>query len=135
MSGIALLDSHRIRPHAARVAKRALPLLLLIAALVGLFGQDAARAIGPRWEPVAATADASMDECMEMMDDESQPPCDGLTLDCIAAMGCVVPATLADAPAFARPVRALSPPLRAERIRALIGRSTAPGTHPPTSLI
>lgn len=38
---------------------------------------------------------------MEAMVQEQQPsdePCKGLTLDCIAAMGCLVPIVLRDAP-------------------------------------
>lgn len=84
--------------------KRALHLFLLLGALIGLFGQAAAYASVPA--PVAATmtmsdmADAGMSEdCMKMMAQQQQPqqkPCKGMTLACIAAMGCVVPMVVRD---------------------------------------
>ncbi|ARS26961.1 hypothetical protein [Sphingomonas sp. KC8] len=119
--------------------KRTLHLLLVLGALLGLFGQAAAYASGPRAlaAPVAAsTTDMSMmdAECMEMMQKAPQPaekPCKGLTLDCIAAMGCVVPIVLRDpgAPAVAPeilPTRAYWPALA-----VLIGHDPAPEVHPP----
>ncbi|MFX7930421.1 hypothetical protein ABTK36_19895, partial [Acinetobacter baumannii] len=59
-------------------------------------------------------ADSGMSEdCMKMMAQQQQPtqkPCKGMTLACIAAMGCVVPmAVRNDAPALA--ARAADPTL------------------------
>lgn len=93
--------------------KRALHLFLLLGALIGLLGQEAAFASAPPAVPaqmmVAGMADSGMSEdCMKMMAQQQQPaqkPCKGMTLACIAAMGCVVPmAVRNDAPALAVPV-------------------------------
>ena len=79
--------------------KNALRLFLLLGALIGLLGQEAAFASAPPAMPAQMTmfgmADSGMSEdCMKMMAQQQQPaqkPCKGMTLACIAAMGCVVP--------------------------------------------
>src|SRR3546814_18163083 len=63
---------------------------------------------------MSGMTDSGMSEdCMKMMAQQQQPaqkPCKGMTLACIAAMGCVVPmAVRNDAPALA--ARAADPPL------------------------
>ena len=88
--------------------KRVLHLFLLLGALVGLMGQAAAYASNPA--PVSAPMAISgmSADCMNAMAQKQQPsgkPCKGLTLDCIASMGCVVPMVLRDAsPVPASPV-------------------------------
>lgn len=81
--------------------KRFVHLFLLLGAVIGLIGQAAAYASAPVVAaPPMAIAGMSAD-CMKAMAQEQQPsgkPCKGLTLDCIAAMGCVVPIVLRDAP-------------------------------------
>ena len=80
--------------------KRFFASLLLVGALLGLFGGQMAAA---RSVPMAMSAPKAMamdSDCMAMMA-KQQPapekkPCKGLTLDCIAAMGCVVPLAAAD---------------------------------------
>src|SRR3546814_15472196 len=79
----------------AIIVKRLLASLLLIGALIGLFGAQMAAA---RSVPTAASAPRAMAmdaDCMAMMAKQQpapeEKPCQGLTLDCIAAMGCVVP--------------------------------------------
>jgi hypothetical protein len=118
------------------VVKRVLSLLLLLGALTGLFGQEAAYAAGPVFAPVAIVGKSS--DCMTMMHDAPVPkqaPCNGLTLGCIAAMGCVVPLMVAPTPsvvvrkAYERPSYARSLP------EALIGRALEPEPHPPSHLI
>src|SRR3546814_12170503 len=88
----------------------ALHLFLLLGALIGLLGQEAAFASGPPAVSapmaVSSMADSGMSEdCMKMMAQQPQPaqkPCKGMTLACIAAMGCVIPmAVRNDAPGLA----------------------------------
>jgi hypothetical protein len=119
--------------------KRRLSLLLLLGALLGLLAQEAAFAAAPAM-PMSDTAVASSamsDECAEMMGvDTSQrdEPCKGLTLDCIAKMGCALPlvvvtpaAPLAIAERRHDPVE----PLAATR---LFGRTFGPEPEPPLIL-
>ena len=76
--------------------KRFLASLLLIGALIGLFGAELAYAHGASAVASAPAKAMAMDaDCMAMMANQQpapkEKPCKGLTLDCIAAMGCVVP--------------------------------------------
>lgn len=123
--------------------KLMLSLLMLLGALIGLMGQEAAFAAAPVHAPAAimkmseGAAPMSAD-CMEMMQKAPQPaqkPCKGLTLDCIAAMGCVVPLAVT-------PESALGEKMIYERMEhfpasanALAGRAVAPEPEPPTLLI
>ncbi|WP_319798389.1 hypothetical protein [Nitrobacter sp.] len=123
-----------------RAVKHGLHLLLLWGALIGLLGQEAAFATVP---PTAPTMSASMamtgmtEDCMKMMQ-KQQPegkPCKGLTLDCIAAMGCIVPVVLLNAPV---PL-AITPQLFTAQTfwpmtRILVGSDLAPEPPPPTLL-
>lgn len=121
--------------------KRFLPLTLLLGALFGLLGQQAALATGPAWQSVVSSASndrAPMNaaDCEAMMDDSPEElPCTGLTLDCIAAMGCVVPMTLvSDASVYSGiPAYRTLPPEAIFRI--LAGRDVPPEPEPPTLLI
>jgi hypothetical protein len=118
--------------------KRFLASLLLIGALFGLFGAQiaAARSVPTAMSPHKAMA---MDaDCMAMMATQQpapqKKPCKGLTLDCIAAMGCMVPLVAAD----------LSGGVVTQRIygalgfwpttSVLTGKSFAPDPDPPTNL-
>lgn len=117
--------------------KRSLSLILLIGALLGLFGQATAFAMGPPVTPTIALAAQSMPmDCAEMpqKDADESKPCTGLTLDCIAAMGCSVPAVLSEAPLDLADGK--SAPLEASSSTpVLAGRSIAPEPYPPTLLI
>ncbi|MBF7015733.1 hypothetical protein [Novosphingobium sp. HR1a] len=118
--------------------KRFLTSLLLIGALFGLFGAQmgAARSVPTA---IAAPKAMAMDaDCMAMMAKQKpapeKQPCNGLTLDCIAAMGCVVPLVTAD---FSTDI----PQARVYGIlgfwptdTVLIGKSFAPDPAPPTIL-
>jgi len=95
-------------PYSKVAVKRAFHLLLLLGALIGLFGQAVAYASA---QPVASAPmamsevlDSGLSEdCMKMMalQQPGQKPCKGMTLACIAAMGCVVPMVVRnDAPAL-----------------------------------
>lgn len=119
--------------------KRLLSLLLLIGAISGLFAQEVAFA---RAMPFATVEQSSAsvqmsDECAEMMDlADQQPdkPCDGMTLECMAKMGCAVPLVLIPrlATGEAFEYRALAPP--AATVASLVGRSLIPEPRPPASL-
>jgi len=132
------------------VVQRLLALLLLAGAMTGLFGAQAALAFGPALaKPAAlekpmAMADPAMAgmDCAEMMapakpqpPEKGPQPCKGMTLACIAQMGCTVPVLLGDGPAPA----ALSPtmPILFLPVQAapLAGRSYGPEPEPPTVLI
>lgn len=119
--------------------KRLFSMLLLVGALLGLFAQEAAFASGTLTPVVQEIGiDASMDaDCMKAMGSRQNPsdlPCKGLTLDCIAKMGCAVPlapvpsgyATMTPSPAI--------PDLDAAPVKPLIGRNTGPEPHPPSRL-
>lgn len=117
--------------------KRAFRLLLLLGALIGLFGQQAAYATSARASVTAAAVSPMDADCMAMMEKQPQPtqkPCKGLTLDCIAAMGCVLPVLLRDADApLAAPV--LFPvPAYWPSTSVLAGSDLVPEQHPPTTL-
>jgi hypothetical protein len=117
--------------------KRFLASLLLLGALTGLFGAELAYARSVTATTPATTMAMDVD-CMAMMA-EQQPapkekPCKGLTLDCIAAMGCVVPLMAAD----------LTGSLAVSHIHGklnfwsattvLAGKSFAPDPDPPMNL-
>lgn len=121
--------------------KRALHLFLLLGALIGLFGQAVAYAsVQPTVSaPVAMSgmADSGMSEdCMKMMAQQQpqQKPCKGMTLACIAAMGCVVPLVVRnDSPALAS--REAAPSLTFwPTIAVLRGSDLSPEPEPPTLL-
>ena len=122
--------------------KRVLQLLLLLGALIGLLGQEAALASGPpaMSAPMAMSemaASGMSEDCMKMMAQQQQPaqkPCKGMTLACIAAMGCVVPmAVRNDAPVLA--AREANPTLEFwPTTTVLRGSDLTPEPEPPTLL-
>jgi hypothetical protein len=109
---------------------------------MGLFGQAVAYASVPPAMPAPMTmsgmAMSGMSEdCMKMMAQQQQPtqkPCKGMTLACIAAMGCVVPmAVRNDAPALT--ARAADPFLAFwPTTTVLRGSDLTPEPEPPTLL-
>jgi len=119
--------------------KRRFSLLLLFGALLGLLAQEAAFASAPAMsmQDMAIAAPAMSHECAEMMGiDPSQDkkPCQGLTLDCIAKMGCAVPpAVVSSAVPLAAAVHmpGLLDPLPVQR---LAGRMIGPEPDPPLLL-
>jgi len=117
------------------IVKGLFHLLLALGALIGLLGEQsvAARNVAPA--SVHATAGAM--DCMEMMKEASVPskqPCKSLSLDCIAASGCVIPITGRDvalnAPFTVAPISAFWPPTR-----VLVGSDTTPEQRPPSTLV
>lgn len=119
--------------------KRRFSLLLLLGALLGLLAQEAAFASAPAMPlPETAVAAPTMsDECAEMMGiDQSQgdKPCEGLTLDCIAKMGCAIPPVIVSPAlplAVATHMPGLPDPLP---VRRLAGRTLGPEPEPPLLL-
>lgn len=115
--------------------KRWLTFLLLVGAVLGLLAQEAAFASAPAIPAAVTTTAAAMsDECAEMMGiDKSQDrvPCKGLTLDCIAKMGCALPLAVA-APAASLEAAAYTPvPADATPVVRLTGRTVGPEPEPP----
>ncbi|QOV94745.1 hypothetical protein IM701_04625 [Novosphingobium sp. ES2-1] len=118
--------------------KRFFASLLLVGALLGLFGGQmaAARSIPTAMSaPKAIAMDA---DCMAMMA-KQQPapekkPCKGLTLDCIAAMGCVAPLVAADLATGMLTSRIYGAPGFWPTSTVLTGKSFAPDPDPPTHL-
>lgn len=122
--------------------KRWFSLALLMGALLGLLGQEAAFArVMPveKAEQISAAAQMNAD-CAEMMGlakPQPQPekqPCQGMTPDCIAKMGCAVPLALIPPLAFD-----LAPQFRAAAplqtpVSPLVGRDTGPEPEPPARL-
>lgn len=117
--------------------KARLSLLLLLGALLGLFGQGMAYAAGPALAPAVETnAMSSGMDCGGMASEhKAKPaqPCKGLTLACIAQMGCVVPMTFADP---ARMTERSTPTQLAAtwpRAPALVGLTFPPEPEPPSA--
>ena len=118
--------------------KRWLTFLLLVGALLGLLAQETAFASAPAL-PSAETAFAAAmsDECAEMMGikkSQKSAPCKGLTLDCIAAMGCVVPLVAADLATGLTSPHIYGALGFWPTISVLTGKSFAPDPDPPTNL-
>lgn len=122
--------------------KRLLSLLLLAGALLGLLGQEAAFAhVMPvaKAKQVSAPAEQMSADCAQMMGltkqaPQPEKPCQGMTPDCIAKMGCAVPVALIPPLAFSAAVqfRAAAPPQMP--VAPLVGRDTGPEPEPPTFL-
>ncbi len=119
--------------------KRVLHLLLLVGALTGLLAQHAAYAAGSHMVKSPMAASQMGEDCMEMMrkqppEPAKQQPCKGLTLDCIAAMGCVVPIMLGDPAAPTAPPVVHAAPAFWSAVAVLAGGELPPEQHPPTIL-
>ena len=114
-----------------------LALMLLMGAMFGLLGQQTAAAAAT--VPMAATTHASTmsADCMEMMGAHKPKPAkkprEGLTLDCIFAMGCAVPLMREPLAPIAQ-VPALTPQLFWATTTVLAGTDLAPEPHPPSIL-
>ena len=105
--------------------------------MIGLFGVQAAYARGPVAARVA-TAMAMDANCMAMMAKQKpapeNKPCKGLTLDCIAAMGCVAPLATADLATGIATPRIYDELAFWPTHVVLTGKSLAPDPEPPTTL-
>ena len=117
--------------------KRRFSLLLLLGALFGLFGQGVAFAAGPTLAPAMEASHAMTTgmDCPDMASPGKQSPkepCKGMTLACIAQMGCATPMTFEEPRPLADP--ALAPRLAATWPTSpmLAGLDLAPEPEPPT---
>lgn len=110
--------------------------LLLVAALIGLLGQAAAYAAGPRWPAASMPTASAMADCMQMMEKQkpAEKPCKGITLDCMAAMGCTLPVLLKDGPEPSTIVPSKSLGAFWPPVTALAGEDLAPEPDPPSVL-
>ena len=121
--------------------KRWLSLALLLGALLGLIGQEAAFAhviTAQKAEQTAAAAQMSPD-CAQMMGLtthklKSDQPCQGMTPECVAKMGCAVSVALLPplasdaAPQFRAMIPGIAP------ASPLVGRNFGPEPEPPARL-
>ena len=115
--------------------KRPIALLLLLGAMIGLFGQEMAFASSVRITKTS-THRAMMPGCtMPMAEQKQDKPCKGLTLECIAAMGCSIPLAHADEPAVIEPVSIVRIAPVATATKRLTGLRVLPEPEPPHSLI
>ncbi|MGE4410171.1 hypothetical protein DFR49_3234 [Hephaestia caeni] len=120
------------------------PFLLLLGALIGLSGQEMAFARGPSMMKTVATdhqmADMEGMDCAEMMaqpqppQDKGSKPCKGMTLDCIAQMGCALPIFVKDGPAPEAVAPTVPLPSFWPSTPRLVGRSYGPEPEPPARL-
>lgn len=115
--------------------KRMFTLMFLVGAMFGLLGQQTAAAAAT--VPMAAITHASTmsAECMEMIGahkpEPAKKPCDGLTLDCIFAMGCAVP-LMREPLAPVAQMAAPTPQRFWTTTTVLAGTDLAPEPHPPS---
>ena len=129
--------------------KRWLSLMLLIGAMLGILAQETAFASAlPMQMSEQTSAPAGMSEdCAEMMGltaqsevgqseagQQPEKPCEGLTLDCIAKMGCALPVALVPPamPAVQTVYRPNTPTLMP--VARLVGRNLSPEPEPPAIL-
>ena len=111
-------------------------LLIVVLALFGLVGQTAVYAMAPVAAPKVASVEVgapSMDCAGMTMPDGETMPCEGITLDCIADMGCIAPPALASsAELSSHPVT--YEPATYEALRAnLAGLTVSPEIFPPNA--
>lgn len=115
--------------------KQAIRHLLLIGVLLGLFGQAVAFSQVPTHR-AAAQQLAGDKDCMKAMtmpqEKNSKAPCQGITLDCIAAMGCTIPILLGEPMALEPAPIAARAPLWLDTKILPAGRTFAPDPDPPS---
>ena len=124
--------------------KRWFSMMLLVGALLGLFAQEAAFASAvPMQMSRQASSPAGMSEdCAEMMGlkvhsgtgQKPGQPCNGMTIDCVAKMGCAsTTALLPDGPIELAKNVATGAPTQMPVAR-LVGRNLRPEPEPPARL-
>ncbi|TPG12763.1 hypothetical protein EAH84_08335 [Sphingomonas oligophenolica] len=115
---------------------RRLRLVLFAIAAFGLFGQSTAMAMAPAGGVSAPMAGMAGMTCADMPAPRSpKAPCKGMTLQCIAQMGCTAPAVLEPTTVSPRePIRS-GYLHHSTQAAPLIGRADAPFPDPPTLLI
>ena len=122
--------------------RRLVALLLALGFMTAMIGQEVAFAQMTQAEeagPTEVSAVPMSAECAEMMGlqtkaQDSEKPCEGMTPECIAKMGCAPPLALLPpiSSNLSREFRAVTPPHMP--ITPLVGRDTGPEPEPPTRL-
>lgn len=115
-------------------------MIMLVGALVGLLGQETAFAnsMPLTWANQNTDAGAMDPGCAEMMGvaqpDKPEKPCEGMTPECVAKMGCAVPVALVPLLPITEPMllHAWVPARRP--VATLTGRIIGPEPEPPTPL-
>lgn len=115
--------------------KRVLAFLLLFGAMVGLFDQEMAFASGVGTTKASSHSEMMPGCTMPMAEQKHDKPCKGLTLECIAAMGCTIPLAHADEPAVIESVALARIAPVATATKRLTGLRVLPEPEPPTVLI
>ena len=111
-----------------------LRLLLVVLTLFGLVGQTAVYAMAPLAAPAVSTIElaAPSDDCAGMaMDNGDEMPCKGMTLDCIAKMGCVTPPVLAPSADLSSHEVAYTAAAYDTRLATFVGLTIPPDNFPP----
>ena len=116
-------------------------LLILAVALFGLLGQEAAfaRSVPVKSADSAVTAAQMSPECAAMMKlampvQSHTMPCQGMTPDCAAKMGCTVTLALFEPLRFETSLRLRIDVPTVLPVAPLIGRDTGPEPEPPAFL-
>jgi len=113
-------------------------LLLLTLAAFGLIGQSTAMAMAPPAALLdASKAEAGVMDCAEMPVPKSTDsiPCKQMTLQCIAAMGCITPVVLEPKLLAYLPLPAGRNLFTRSNLLPLEGRTSVPPAEPPSVLI
>lgn len=113
--------------------KRPFALLLLFGALLGLFGQE--MAFASSLQHTKASSHKTMMPGCTMAKTTGDKPCKGLTLACIAAMGCTIPLAQADEFTVVTPIESPSVAPVAIATKRLAGLHVLPESEPPHRLI
>jgi hypothetical protein len=121
-----------------RVVVRLFRLFLIAFAALSLSGQSTAMAMAPLSTAASPMASMSTDmNCSEMpvAGSREKAPCKGMTLQCIAQMGCTAPAALEPTVFTAYEPRLYRPIHGSTLVSRLLGRSYGPLPDPPSILI
>ena len=110
--------------------------LIVLLALFGLAGQTAVYAMAP----VAAASVSSIEVAAPSMDcagmtmpDGDSMPCEGITLDCIADMGCIAPPALASSAELSSHPETYERAAYDVRRSNLAGLTVSPEIFPPNA--
>ena len=114
---------------------RALRVLLLFAALLGLAGQATAIAAVPLTAHSPMAVSAMSEDCMEMMADSGEPeslPCDG-SFKCMLAMGCLSVNAMAELSSPSIETQGRSTQTYWPAVAIYRGSTSEPEPHPPAA--
>lgn len=102
---------------------------------MGLFLQTAVYAAGPEMAVTTVQAQKMDASCMERMQQQpDKKPCHGLTLKCIATMGCITTVGLPGIDASVLVRHFAEPQIFWTTSKVLIGNNSVPEHHPPSPL-